>query len=84
MNLSFFQNLVKYQGAFIKLNLNWITLIKTRVQRYNGDQKFSEVGGIFSSQRESSKEMGFYNPRSHLDSTVVTYWPMQLKNREDR
>ena len=21
----------------------------------------------------SSKEMGFYNPRSHLDSTVVTY-----------
>ena len=27
----------------------------------------------------SSKEMGFYNPRSHLDSTVVTYWPMQLK-----
>ena len=30
---------------------------------------------------ESSKELGFFNPRSQLDSTVVTYWPMQLKMR---
>ena len=28
----------------------------------------------------SSKELGFFNPRSQLDSTVVTYCPMQLKN----
>ena len=34
--------------------------------------------------RPSSKELGFLNPRSQLNSTVVTYWPMQLKNREDR
>ena len=33
---------------------------------------------------ESSKEMGFFNPRSQLDSTIVTYLPMQLKNGEDR
>ena len=26
----------------------------------------------------SSKELGFFNPRSQLNSTVVTYWPMQL------
>ena len=32
----------------------------------------------------SSKELGFFNPRSQLDSTVVMYWPMQLKNGEDR
>ena len=32
----------------------------------------------------SSKELGFFNPRSQLDSTIVTYWPMQLKNGEDR
>ena len=32
----------------------------------------------------SSKEMGFFNPRSQLDSTIVTYCPMQLKNGEDR
>ena len=32
----------------------------------------------------SSKELGFLNLRSQLNSTVVTYSPMQLKNREDR
>ena len=31
-------------------------------------------------QTDSSKELGFLNPRSKLNSTVVTYWPMQLKN----
>ena len=35
-------------------------------------------------QKVSSKEMGFYNPRSQLDSTPMTYCPMQLKNGEDR
>ena len=33
---------------------------------------------------DSSKEIGFFNPRSQLDSIVVTYWPMQLKNGGDR
>ena len=32
----------------------------------------------------SSKEMGFYNPRSHLDSTDMTYCPHAAKNGEDR
>ena len=26
----------------------------------------------------------FFNPRSQLNRTIVTYWPMQLKNGEDR
>ena len=30
----------------------------------------------------SSKEMGFFNPRSHLDSTVVTYCPHAAKKGE--
>ena len=30
-------------------------------------------------EKYSSKELGFLNPRSQLNSTVVTYWPMQLK-----
>ena len=33
---------------------------------------------------KSSREMGFFNLRSQLDSTIVTYCPMQLKNGEDR
>ena len=33
---------------------------------------------------DSSKEMGFYNPRSHLDSTVVTYCPHAAEKRGDR
>ena len=35
-------------------------------------------------KNSGSKEMGFFNPISHLDSTVMAYWPMQLKNGEDR
>ena len=35
-------------------------------------------------EHPSSKELGFFNPRSQLNSTIVTYWPMQLKNEEDR
>ena len=35
-------------------------------------------------EEESSKEMGFYNPRSHLDSTAMTYCPHAAKNGEDR
>ena len=33
--------------------------------------------------RGSSKEMGFFNPISQLDSIFMTYCPMQLKNGED-
>ena len=32
----------------------------------------------------SSKELDFFNPRSQLNSTVVTYCSMQLKIGEDR
>ena len=32
----------------------------------------------------SSKEMGFYNPRSQLDSTDVTYCPHAAEKRGDR
>ena len=32
----------------------------------------------------SSKELGFFNPRSQLESTVMTYCPVQFKNGEDR
>ena len=35
-------------------------------------------------EKLSSKEMGFYNLRSHLDSTAMTYCPHAAKNREDR
>ena len=32
----------------------------------------------------SSKELGFFNPRSQLNSTLVTYWPHAAQNEEDR
>ena len=35
-------------------------------------------------KQSSSRELDFFNPRSQLDSTVVTYLSMQLKNGEDR
>ena len=41
---------------------------------------FFEVLGL----KYSIKEMGFFNPRSHLDSTDVTYCPHAAKQRGDR
>ena len=46
--------------------------------------KAAEQGEMERKINISSKEMGFLNPISQLDSTVVTYCPMQLKNGEDR
>ena len=57
-----------YSGDLNNGNIEKLTLTCLLIKWYHGALHLS------------SKEMGFYNPRSHLDSTVVTYCPMQLKN----